>query len=75
MGGITSSTMNAMDKTEKLLRRLFDYQRFEENERLDKLIQDADGEDGVPLEDSRLDLNAAGEPEIWRSRKREDDNH
>lgn len=65
-----------MDESEKLLRALLDFQRFEKNERLDKVIRGTEEDmDGLPLDDSRLDLNAAGEPEIWRSRKREDDNH
>lgn len=65
-----------MDESEKLLRALLDFQRFEKNERLDKVIRSTEEDmDGLPLDDSRLDLNAAGEPEIWRSRKREDDNH
>ena len=65
-----------MDKSEKLLRALFDIQRFEKNERLENIIRStADDENGLPLEDSRLDLNAAGEPDIWRGQKREDDKH
>lgn len=65
-----------MDESEKMLRALLDFQRFEKNERLDKVIRSTEEDmDGLPLDDSRLDLNAAGEPEIWRSRKREDDNH
>lgn len=64
----------AMDKTEKLLRSLFDLQHFEKNERLDKVIHGVeDGESGLPLDDSRLELNAAGEPEAWRIRTEEDD--
>lgn len=63
-----------MDKTEKLLRSLFDLQHFEKNERLDKVIHGAeDGESGLPLDDSQLELNAAGEPEAWRIRTEEDD--
>lgn len=62
-----------MDKTEKLLYSLFDFQRFEKNERLDKVIRSA-GNDGeiLPLDDSQLELNAAGEPEAWRVRIEED---
>lgn len=64
----------AMDKTEKLLRSLFDLQHFEKNERLDKVIHGAeDGESGLPLDDSQLEFNAAGEPEAWRIRTGEDD--
>ena len=62
-----------MDKSEKLLRLLFDFQRFEKNERLDSVIRSAEGgEYGSPLEDSRLDLNAAGEPDVWRTQNQED---
>lgn len=63
-----------MDETEKLLRSLFDFQRFEGNERLNKVIRSVEGDgNGLPLEDSRLELNAAGEPDTWRIRMWEDD--
>ena len=63
-----------MDETEKLLRSLFDFQRFEGNERLNRVILGTEGgENGLPLEDSLLELNAAGEPEAWRARMWEDD--
>lgn len=52
---------------ENLLRALFDFQRFAGNERLDALIRAAGGSDaGTPLDDGALDLNAAGEPDVWR---------
>lgn len=68
-----------MDKTENLLRALFDFQRFAGNERLDGLIRAAgDGNAGnmgfggagagVPLEDDDMELNAAGEADAWRVR-------
>ncbi len=57
-----------MNKTEGLLRTLFDFQRFAGNKRLEALIRDADGAgNGVPLEDSALEVNAAGGAEVWRS--------
>lgn len=63
-----------MDETKKLLRSLFDFQRFEGNERLDRVIRSVEaGGSGLPLEDSWLELNAAGEPEAWRTRTGEDD--
>lgn len=65
-----------MDGMEKLLRSLLDFQRFEGNERLDGVIQHSTegGESGLPLEDGQMEVNAAGEPEIWRiPTGREDD--
>lgn len=64
-----------MDKIEKLIHSLFDFQRFEGNERLNRAIHSTEGgENGFPLEESQLELNAAGEPEAWRIRTgREDD--
>ena len=57
-----------MNKTEGLLRTLFDFQRFAGNKRLEALIRDVDGAgDGVPLEDSTLELNAAGGADVWRN--------
>lgn len=58
-----------MDKTEGLLRALFDFQRFEGNKRLDDVICAAgDVGGGVPLEDDDMELNAAGEADAWRVR-------
>ncbi len=54
-----------MDRSEKLLRALFDFQRFQKNERLEKIVRTEDM--GVPLDDSDLELNAAGENETWRA--------
>ena len=63
-----------MDETEKMLHTLFDFQRFEGNERLNKIIRSAESDEkGIFLEDDRLELNAAGEPETWRIRTWEDD--
>ena len=57
-----------MDNMEKRLCALFDFQRFAGNERLDALIRAAGESDaGTPLDDGELDLNAAGEPETWRT--------
>ena len=55
-----------MKKTEDIIRRLFDFQRFASNKRLDKIISDCE-DDGVLLEDNELDINAAGETEIRNS--------
>ncbi len=52
-----------MEKTEDTIRRLFDFQRFASNKHLDKIIADCE-DDGVLLEDSELDINAAGETDI-----------
>ena len=57
-----------MENTEKRLRSLFDFQRFAGSQRLDALIRAV----GLPgdvreLSDDELELNAAGEPEAWRS--------
>ena len=65
-----------MDGIEKLLRSLFDFQRFKGNKRLDRIIQHSTegGGNGLPLEDSQMEVNAAGEPETWRiPTGREDD--
>ena len=65
-----------MDISEKLMRLLFDFQRFEQNERLDKVIHSTEScENGLLLEDDRLDLNAAREPNTWRTHTWEDDKH
>ncbi len=58
-----------MTAGDKALRRLLDYQRFEGEERLGRLIDEtlarwAKG--GVPLLDEDLELNAAGDPDILR---------
>ncbi len=56
-----------MDRTENILRALFDFQRFAGNKRLDSVIRAAEGAPfGLPLEDGEMELNAAGEPETWR---------
>lgn len=60
-----------MDKTERALRALFDYQRFEHNGRLDAIIKSVD-DDIVPLDDNDLELSAAGESDTWRADKRDD---
>ncbi|MBQ0037200.1 MAG: hypothetical protein KBS74_00850 [Clostridiales bacterium] len=50
---------------ENKLKKLFDYQRFEKNEKLEKLIQETEIRYAVELSDDDLSLvNAAGEPEI-----------
>ncbi len=47
---------------ENTLRRLFDYQRFEQNERLAALINDTQARCGVELDDDALEnIAAAGD--------------
>ena len=50
--------------TEKLLRDLFDFQRFERNEALQSVIEEAEAQGiGVELTDDELEqLSAAGDP-------------
>ncbi len=49
-----------MEKTEKMVRALFDLQRFAGNKRLETMI--ASAAEGVgSLDDDELDLNAAGD--------------
>ncbi|NLB38407.1 MAG: hypothetical protein GX810_04060 [Clostridiales bacterium] len=58
-----------MTAGDKALRRLLDYQRFEGEERLGRLIEKALArwaKGGVPLLDEDLELNAAGDPDILR---------
>ena len=48
-------------KTEKTLEKLFDYQKFEKNPRLERMIKTAEGS-GEELSDEELSLvSAAGE--------------
>ena len=50
---------------EQKLKALFDYQRFEKNERLEKIIAETESRYAQELSDDDLSLvNAAGEPEI-----------
>ncbi len=56
-----------MKASGKVLRELFDYQRFEGEERLGRLIEETLArwvKGGTPLLDEDLALNAAGDPEI-----------
>lgn len=47
---------------EKKLKKLFDYQRFEKNERLEKIIKETESRYGEELSDDDLSLvNAAGD--------------
>ena len=48
---------------ENKLKKLFDYQRFEKNEKLEKLIQETENGYAAELSDEDLSfVNAAGEP-------------
>ena len=50
-----------MKDNERTLKKLFDFQKFEKNQRLKKIIEEAES-DGVLLSDEELSLvNAAGE--------------
>lgn len=62
--------MRTTENTEKRLQALFDFQRFAGNQRLDDVIRAAGlpGE-AVELSDDELDLNAAGETDVWRARQ------
>lgn len=54
---------------EKKLKKLFDYHRFEQNEKLEKLIYETESRYAGGLSDDYLSLvNAAGEPEIAKFR-------
>ena len=63
-----------MGQTESFLRKLFDFQRFAGNKRLDEMIRAAEeAETGRPLEDSEMNLNAAGETDVRRLKAEEDE--
>ena len=50
---------------EKKLKKLFDYQRFEKNERLEKIIKETESRYAAELSDDDLSLvNAAGDTAI-----------
>ncbi len=55
--------------TEKVLKRLFDYQRFARNQRLGALIDETSSRQVSSLSDSELSyVNAAGVPEMMNLR-------
>jgi hypothetical protein len=62
---------------ESKLSRLFDYQKFEPNSRLDKLIKDVESryslEDNILSDDELGMINAAGVPEVFCDGKRDKD--
>ena len=63
-----------MDRTEQMVRTLFDFQRFAGNKRLDRLIRAAqEAGDGMLLDDSELELNAAGDTDAWRTQTKDED--
>ncbi len=50
---------------DKKLKKLFDYQQFEKNEKLKKLTHEAESRYGKELSDEELELvSAVGEPKI-----------
>ena len=54
---------------EKKLKKLFDYQRFEQNDKLEKLIHETESRYAKGLSDDDLSfVNAAGELEINKIR-------
>jgi hypothetical protein len=64
-----------MTASDKILRELMYYQRFEGEERLGRLIEETLArwvKEGIPLLDEDLALNAAGAPDILRE---EEDPH
>lgn len=64
-----------MPVSNRVLRDLLDYQRFEGEARLARLIEETLArwvKGGTPLLDEDLELNAAGDPEILR---KEEDSH
>lgn len=63
-----------MDRTEQMVRTLFDFQRFAGSKRLDRLIRAAqEAGAGVLLDDSELELSAAGDADAWRAEKKNED--
>ena len=51
---------------EKELKKLFDYQRFEKNEKLEKLIRETEGRYAAELSDDDLSfVSAAGEETLY----------
>ena len=53
---------NKFELNEKKLKKLFDYQRFEKNEKLEKLIRETESRYAKELSDADLSLvNAAGD--------------
>ena len=57
---------------EKKLKKLFDYQRFEKNEKLEKLIRETESRYAKELSNDDLTLvNAAGGPEIGSNMPKE----
>ncbi len=61
---------------ESKLSRLFDYQKFEPNSKLDRLIQDVESRyalDDMALSDDELGMiNAAGNVNLMAERKKDD---
>ena len=61
---------------ESKLSRLFDYQKFEPNSKLDKLIKDVESRyslDDMMMSDDELGMvNAAGAPDVQRIREDKD---
>lgn len=61
-----------MKKTEINLKELFALQRFSENTRLKRLIEETESRYGCELTDDMLDLvNAAGDPDVARLTKKD----
>ena len=53
-----------MKNTEQKLKKLFDFQKFQQNQKLSKMINEAESE-GVELTDEELSfVNAAGEQPV-----------
>ena len=60
---------NGVNTMDKILKKLFDYQRFERNKRLEKLISETESRYARDLSDEELAyVNAAGGPEAVQIR-------
>ncbi len=61
--------------TEQVLRKLFDFQKFIQNPKLDEIIKDTRSHFSVSLsEDELAYVNAAGVPDMMNLPDRKDDN-
>ena len=59
-----------MKNTEQKLKKLFDLQKFAKNEKLEKLVQEAESRYAAELSDEDLSfVNAAGETGGYENRK------
>lgn len=52
--------------TERVLKRLFDFQKYEKNPRLERMIREAEGDATVLSDDELSRVSAAGEVDTVR---------